>query len=379
MIPKTLSASAALVFENCEARYKAEYIDRGRAVGGTAANLGTACHEALENWINGGHHLTSEPFSSMEEMFVIAYRKLFSDDGRMAEGVEMLKRWYDRQDWEGRTVLSTERKETFDLSTSAGIIPVTYIWDRCDRLDDGSIEVVDYKSVIQPVQPEDLKTRIQPRLYALAAQIKYPEATSIWVAFDLLRYDVVATRFSVEENRDTYKYIKELAERVIASDGTNETLNPECRWCVRKDACDALTRHAAVGGTLGITDPVAAADRRAQLQYARDGLNALIGELDDVVLEYMEEAELTEFQTGATAVKAASRGTRTIDSERAAKILGPDIMSRYGKLGITQVETILKTETLTDSEKSQIKQLIRKNYGKVSLSTKPMHPFGDDD
>lgn len=384
MQPKTLSASAALVFEGCEARYKAEYIDRTPDIDGTAAALGTSCHEALEHWVANGHHLANDPFDRLVAYFDPAYAQLFSTPERYDEGVGLLRTWYDRQDWKGRTVLSTEKKETFDLTATHPTlgkvsIPFTYIWDRCDRWDDGTIEVVDYKSVALPIQPEDLKQRIQPRSYALAAQMKYPDAKRILVSYDLLRYDVVGTFFTREENIATWKYLQQLFLRVLDSDGTRESLNPECRWCVRKPACETLTRHAAGGGILGIDDPEVAASRRAQLDAAQKAIRGMVDDLDAYLLDYLEQQGELEMTTADVHVKVSARGTRKVESERAAKVLGPELMTRYGSLGVTQIDKILKDEPLTEAQKSELKQLIRKEFGKPYIQTKPVGPVDDGD
>lgn len=378
MIPKSLSATSCDSYETCPARWKANYIDRAAEEGSSAASLGTACHAALEHWIADGHYTADlerdEAMKVIKKLFTDAYRELFADDARFAEGLGMCVKWLDRQDWSGREVLSTEQKLEFPLPTSIGDIPFRYIWDRCDRLDDGSIEVVDYKTIMRPVQPEDLKHKIQPRAYALAAQLQYPDAKRIWVTYDMLRYEPVGVVFTVEENRETYRYLRNLAERIIADDAAPERLNANCRWCVRRHACETLQSHASVGGVYGITDPKAAADRRADLIHQKTAIELLVNELDEMVLQYMEESDTLEFRTERTKVVATTRATRTIDSERAAGIIGPDLLARYGKLNVSAVDEMLKGTELDDTEKSQLRQLIRKQHGKISLKTDPIAP-----
>jgi hypothetical protein len=110
--PKTLSASSALVFEGCEARFLAESIQKIPSVQNSAAALGTVCHAVLEWWVMSNYHrLPNTPFDVMVKQYDEAYFTLFSDKSRYDEGLEMCRRWYDRQDWTGRQVLSTEKKE----------------------------------------------------------------------------------------------------------------------------------------------------------------------------------------------------------------------------------------------------------------------------
>jgi hypothetical protein len=379
MMPKTFSASAALVAEQCFARYKAEYIDRAPDIQGEAGALGSACHLTLEMFVHDGHYIKSNNFDTLKLLWDLAYYNFFSDTSRYDEGLKMLKGWFDRQNWHGRKVLSTEVKETFDLKLESGIVlPFTYIWDRCDELDDGSIEVVDYKSISQPIPPEALKVRIQPRAYALAAQIKWPKAPRIWVSYDMLRYDVVSRVFTREDNVATWHYLRALAARVLAADGTEEQLNPDCRYCVRKGVCDTLNRHTLVGGVLGIDDPHEAADRRATLDYAVKALKKQINDLDEFLLDYAKREEIQDFATEATGVKITAKSKREIDPMRAATILGPELMAKYGNIGVTAIDAILKNEVLTDEQRSMLKMLATKTWGNPYIVTTPKTPLHEE-
>lgn len=381
MIPKSLSASSALVYELCPARWKAEYLERAKQPSGSAANLGTACHAALEAWVRDGHHLRfprGGGEDTMRSLFVEAYRALFADDERLEEGVELCLSWLERQDWTNRIVLSTETKLSFDLPTSAGPIPFNYIMDRFDLLEgphcaEGlvEVEVVDYKSVFLPVQPEQLKTKIQARAYGLAAQMQYPDADRVWVTFDLLRYEPVGCVFTKEENRETYRYLKALAERIIADDEAPEVLNPDCRYCVRKFECESLLSHVQAGGPLGITDPGEAAAKRAKLASAKAALEGMISELDGVILTHCEREGLTEFETDEVEVRITARKNRVIDTAMLARVVPPEVLVDKGaKVNISTVDALLRGDELSDSEKSQVRRLIRTTFTNPSVSVK---------
>jgi len=389
MIPKSLSASAAAVFEGCEARFHAEYIERTPDLSNSAALLGTVDHAALEAWVNEGHYLAGYDEQTatkvMADIYEQHYWKYFSDRDRYAEGYQMAERWRQRhRDWTGRTVLMTETKASFDLKTSIGVIPFNYIFDRLDkvtRADEGyDIEVVDYKTVGTPVQPEQMKARIQPRAYGLAAMILYPEARQVWVTYDLLRYDEVGIRLTREDNIETWNYLRHLAERIIASTGERETLNPDCSFCVRKAVCEKLKAHMRGGGVLGMMDdPEVIADERAKLDYARGAINQLMDAYDEALLRHMEENELANgFQTNSTKVTITAQKRRDADSERVAKVVGPEIMAEYGKIGITAVDDMLKDDRLTQEQKSSLRQLIRTKYGNPRIKTAPISPHDAD-
>lgn len=383
MEPKTLSASAASMFETCEARYKASYIDRAGDIAGKAGLLGNAVHEVLEVWVKDGHHVADWPSIEHQETAIrilwdALYYEYFADTEFYADGWTMIRKWLKEQDWSDRTVISTEQKKSFDIPTSKGALRFNYIMDRLDMLEDGSIDVVDYKTVRQPITHDRMSHMIQPRAYAVAAMIEYPDAPAIWVTYDLLRYGKVSVKFDRDECVRTWKYLKQLAERIYASDGTTETLNPECRFCVRKHTCETLQSNVNAGGVLSFSDLNQVTNQLAILQNARNGLDAAIGELQELGLKYAEADEMFEWETETSVAKIKASSRRDVDSERAAKIVGPEVMARYGKIGVGSIEEILKNEDLSDSQRSQLKQVIFKKWSSPRIDIKPKTPFEDD-
>lgn len=387
MHPASLSASAALKFELCEAGYRADYIDRVPELAGSAGNLGSACHEALEFWVASGQYLKfkDEPLpvrqKAMAVIWEMCYWNYFSDKSFYKQGWEMLLKWVQRENWNGRTVMECEVKKSFDIQTSRGPLKFNYILDRKDRLDNGEIEVVDYKSVARPISPADLEGRIQGRAYALAMLIEHKDENlpGVWVTFDLLRYEQVSVFFTRDQCAETYRYLQALAERIYASDGTKETLNAECRFCTRKNVCATLQKHEQFGGVLSIKTLEEATDRLAVLENKKGGLDSAIREVQELALTMAEDAEVLEWTTGDNKAKVTAKGRREIDSERLAQIVGPEIMSRYGNVGITAVDKILKEENLTASQQSEIKQLITKRFGRHYVEVKPKSPLSNED
>lgn len=380
MIPKTLSASAAQTYEACSAMYKAHYIDRVPDLSGDAAGLGTVCHNTLERWVKESHYITKGTLDFLVDIYKEEYNKMFTKADHRADGLAMIKRWFAKQTWEGREVLSCELKETFDLDVKGfGVIPITYIWDRCDELPGGIIEVIDYKSVRMPIQPDDLKERIQPRIYALSAYLKYPDAKEIWVTYDLLRYEEVGVRFTIEECRETYRYLLRLARRILADDGTKERLNPDCRYCVRASVCETLLKHQEAGGALAVTDIDLAIDRRAELNYAKLAIMKQIDDLDAFIMEKARDPEegFMEHKTANTIFKIGGKKYRKVESERLARVVPAEIYSKFAKVSVTDFDKMLASGLLTEEEEATARGCSRMTAGRPTVSTKPRTEVGD--
>lgn len=382
---KSLSASSAETYENCPAQWKANYVD-GREVqdvASSAADLGTACHEALEICVRDmlDRSMPAPDRAVMLEAFDAEYWRLFTTSDRLDEGIAMLDRWLARSGpeyWAEREVLHLEEKKTFFLPTSAGKVPVNFIWDRCDRLPDGSIEVIDYKTYVAPLQPSELQHRIQARLYSTAARLEYPEADRHWVTFDLLRYDTVGTVFSVADDRETWRYLGRLAERILSDADAPERVNGTCHWCVRRHECDALKAHVALGGVLGVSEPSDAAKRLEGVQQRLKALRTLERDLTTFLIDSMKNAgvlELPNVDDAGLDLAVEASGTRKVDAGRVAALLGPEILSEKGDISISAVDELLKGDRLSDDEKEGLRGLIYRQVGSPRLKMKRRKKF----
>lgn len=390
MLPKSISASSLLNY-SCPSRYYHENILRAETASNFAADLGSVCHQALEDYVKKDFHLDPTiKFSVLEGLYWIAYYDVFTTTEYFEEGREMLERWYNRQDWSDRDVISTESKETFEVPVTLPdgtkhMLPVTYIMDRLDVLQGGTPEVTDYKTIRERLTPEQLRHKIQARLYGVAAQMKFPQADGVWVVFDLLRYDRVGVYFSKEENRETYKILVHMAQRIIddepeGPDDKNwpkEVVNETCKYCIRKTSCETILKNAHSGGLAGMTLSWEAedqlkdmVDRRARIKWAEDAVSSARSEIDEKILDFMIADGVTELQGRETLVKITGRSTTQTDSERVRNIVGDQVWLDYSG-GITQAKfkKLLEDDRISDEQKSLLKGTQEKFPGKRYLKS----------
>jgi hypothetical protein len=401
MRPRSISASALLVFLGCRSRFYYENVLRAKDISNSAADLGTVCHAVLERWVKNGWHLVPDKkFSAMQALYVEEYFKLFTDTDRYEEGLGLLEKWYNRQDWDDRQVISTEEKLHFDVPVKLtsetgvvedGVITFNYIMDRMDLRSDGIIEVVDYKTIMRPMQPDELPHKIQPRAYGLAAQLQNKDAPKVRVTFDLLRYDKVGVTFTKEDNRNTWLQIRSIAQEIIndepdpskADDPTYvwpaETINLECKYCIRKADCKTLQAHVDAGGLKGtdlLRDETAVGrivDLRSNVKWRMDALKMLQEELDTMVMEYMQDLDLRELTGNATQVSIKARQKRAIEPGVVRDIVGESKFAEYATIGTGAVDKMLKNDPdLTDEQKAAVKTRMTKVYGGRWLDSQPV-------
>jgi hypothetical protein len=317
--------------------------------------------------------------------FMIIFQTVDAENHEwFAEGHDMLKVWFARTDFTNREVISCETKTNFPIKTSAGEIPFNYIWDRFDRITDREqeYEVVDYKTIRKMLSPDDLRKKIQARFYGLAAQIQFPEAKRIWVRFDLLRHDSVATVFTREDNKATWTFAKALAERIIAvaPEDVTETLNPECNFCVRKLACKALRSNVAGGGIWSLATTEERVNARAHLEFQRKGLDTLISDLDQILLEEAAKLEMTELTSADYILKVTQGSRRQVDAERVQHLVPTEMFYKYGGVRLTMADftKLLKDPGLDPATKAKLEGLVYRSPGELKLRIEPKNPIDDE-
>ncbi len=399
MIPKSLSATAMDVATKCMARYAAENFDRAdKGDSGMPAMLGSACHNALEFYVKAVYieKVAERSWDLLLTYYKMHYTLIFDTMDTVGpvfdDGVEMLKNWFERTDLSDVNVLSVEAKEPFPVKVTDkhGVqhhIPFNYIFDRLDQLDEDTYRVVDYKTVRWGYGPDELRLKLQARAYAVAAQIKFPHAKRIWVVFDLLRHDAVGTVFTKEENANTYRYIRKWAKNILDTDydltadppinEAKESINDECKFCIRKAVCGELMKNRAVGGVVGLSMPELV-DRRALIQGQVAALKSLETELDDHLKALAQHDDLETLSSNQNEVYWARSKRRAIERIDVLEgILGPALFERVGSKSVTmgKLDMLLKPKdnTLTPEQKAQVKALIRDNYGEPYVKTRSLN------
>lgn len=387
MIPRTLSATALQTASLCLARFHAEHIVRSKGAAGDAALAGSAAHGALEMFVVNCY-LKKEAEPTLDLLLVyyeLSYVQTFGssdfDTEIFREGVAMLKAWHKRTDFSTFTVLSAEVKESFPIPAMVdGVkveIPFNYILDRFDDMGDDVYRVNDYKTNRWGVTPSELRNKIQARCYALAMQIKFPNAKQIWVEFDMLRHDgPVGVTFTREDNIATWKWLKREAQRIIDTPDDRpipETINPECNFCVRKSTCGTVRKNILVGGILSFGTVLEIVDKRAELEYQKKAIAAAIDEMDTAIIAAAKEEDIFEFETEMNKLTFASSSRRSVDADRVFMVIGPDLARKYGgsSIKMADFDALITDPSLTPQQKKQLSGLVFSNRGEPRVAVKP--------
>lgn len=362
MIPTSVSASALEVAEQCLARYKALAIEKGTGFKNSSALLGTTLHSALEKFVDPGLMRSgSWDWDFLVLCYEVAYEQNFGvDKERYDEGLKILRDWFNRPDQQADIqsveILSREVKKSFQvpyvLNGEKKEVPCNYIIDRFDKISDKVYRVVDYKSQIYPLVPNDLRNKIQARIYALAVQIEYPDAEGVWVEYDFLRYDRVSTLFTRDDNVETWRWLKRAVQRIVDTSENDppETLNENCRYCVRRFRCSAIQTNIRVDGIYSLNEDQLA-DLLFHLTAQEKAIKSAKEEVELQLLRYADKNNMLEWEANGLSVKVTSKRRRVVDNKKIREILGP-LANEYIKMNLSDIDKLREDDRLTDEQKS---------------------------
>jgi hypothetical protein len=376
---KSLSASALETAIACPARFKVTNVDHAADESNDAADVGRVVHAALEVYVRASVVEKSEDQSldflthCYRQQYPLIFGSLDVAAPTFVDGLSMLKPWHARTSFDGCEVLLLETKEDFPVPIPADpgvFIPFRYIFDRLDQLDETTYRVVDYKTIRANLNHEQLRRKLQARVYGLAAQIRHKDATRIYVEFDLLRHDRIGVVYSREENVDTWRLIKTKAQELWLMDDVPEQINSDCRYCVRAASCETLRSNINAGGIYSIDKIEEVVDLRRLLADQINGITSVVADLDEQLLKHMQQTEQLKIQGIESEAEVAIRYARSVTNpSEVARIVGPEIASRYGNFRLGDIDAMLKSEELTLEQKRQIQTYIRRAPGEPKIRT----------
>lgn len=380
---RSVSPTALLTASMCTSRWYAENVIGGRGFSTPAADLGTACHSALEWYVKTAVIEGKQPQTekTLLEFFQMFYLKVFKDHDfelpQYEAGVQMMRTWHKRnRSWDKFEVVSLEQKRSVTVDTPAGSIPCNFIIDRLDRLDEKTMRVVDYKTWRNKLYPEDVKRTIQGRVYALAVKVMYPEVERVLVTYDQLRYNEVGVFFELKDLEEAWRWLNKRVRYLLDLEEADikETVNPQCGFCVKKNNCGAFRKHIEAGGILGKTD-AQLLERLADLKNASAMITSAMTEIEEAITQRAEDdedGELYHTRMDGTELEAkiAPRYGSFVVEEEVLALVGQEVYLRHATIGTAGHKRMLDDPELTPEQVIALKSLKKRSAKEPALNFK---------
>ena len=289
-----LSFSKLSRFETCPLSYKLHYLDRLTSEPGVPLLFGSAVHAALEHLVR--EHMHEERAGALpEDRAAELWQEAWAKSGMSGidvfrEGLDIVHRFVREQGLlEHHDVLAVEK----EFRITVGGFNVLGYLDRVDRVDDETVEVIDYKTNRQLFTREETDASLQMSLYHLAAQELWPWAKKVRLTFWMLRHGLrQTTERTADDIEGTRRYVETLGTTINKAREFPAKLNSNCVYCDHRKHCPTYT-DALEGKREFICedkgDLEAVAKEREEVARLAKVLYARKGELEGVIKTALKE------------------------------------------------------------------------------------------
>jgi RecB family exonuclease len=291
-----LSYSRLTRFEQCPLSFKLHYIEKRQAEPGIPLRFGKLMHAVLERLLREViDDERSGPLSEARALELL--REAWAAEGLTGldlfhEGIDILKTFVrDQGALDHQDVLAIEREFTLPV----GPFSVLGFIDRVDRVDDETVEVIDYKTNHQLFTRDEVDTSLQMSLYHLAALRLWPWAKKVRLTFHMLRHGLrMTTERSPEQLEAALAYVETLGRRTEAAKEFPPRLNTNCSYCDHRRHCPAYAE--ALTGKRDVVcedlaDLEAVAREREEVARLAKVLYTRKDELEAVLKAHLQDAD----------------------------------------------------------------------------------------
>ncbi len=236
-LPRPLSHSSMYLFNECPRKYKFKYVDRIPEKPRHFFSFGSSVHAALEFF----YGVKSLPAPSLEQLLA-AYKEHWISAGYKDPAQE--QQYFE----DGKQILiSFHQKHVRDFALpyfveysfnfSVEGVPVTGKVDRIDKLEDGTLSIVDYKTG-KALAKGRVQTDGQLTMYQLACEQLLGAKVSRLAFYHLPSL----TQQAVERHDDGLvdglkRRITATAEAIVSEKFDPTPDESKCRWCDYKPIC----------------------------------------------------------------------------------------------------------------------------------------------
>jgi len=237
-----LSASAIDRYETCPLQFKLEKEWRLPGEIPAAVQYGAAMHRVLRSYYDGLR--LQRPFSDEallkqleDDLSMAGIEDAYQHELYQQKGAGQLRDFLDAAArLSPSTVLHTE--EAFEIRLRGTIVAGRI--DRVDKLKDGGIVIVDYKTG-KPRTQEDADESLQLAIYVLAAREKWNYRVDHLVFYNLEENAPVITRRSDLQLQEMAQKVEAVAEKIL--EGKFEaTPGRHCGFCAYRNLCPATEK-----------------------------------------------------------------------------------------------------------------------------------------
>ena len=264
-LPRPLSHSSISLYTECPLKYKLKYVDKIPEKPKHFFSFGQSVHLALE-FFYGGKALPApsleELHQSLKENWVsVGYRDQEQEAEYFQQGKDILTGYYKKHAAKFELPLHVE----YNFQLTVDGVPVTGKVDRIDRLDDGRLSILDYKTG-KKLAVDRIETDAQLTMYQLACESGLGAEVGKLTFYHLpsLKPHSVGRRPEALVGGLRRKIV-DTAAAIVAERFDPKPSESACRWCDYKAYCPIFAKQPAAA-----TSPPADGDLAALIDRYGD-------------------------------------------------------------------------------------------------------------
>jgi RecB family exonuclease len=242
---KSLSASSIESYERCPLQFKLSRDWHIPEEAPAALQYGSAMHLALRHYYDAVRFERPVTSADVVQIFRDEFAKAAITEDYQRElyeqqGVRQLQDFIAAAQSNLPSVLHTEQ----GFEVEIGGAQVSGRIDRIDRVEDGSVRIVDYKTG-NPRSEKDADKSLQLSIYALAAARKWDYKVSALALQNLEDGSMAVTRRDETQLGKATEQVREAAAN-IAAGKFEATPGYHCEWCAYRSLCPATEKSLRV-------------------------------------------------------------------------------------------------------------------------------------
>ncbi len=238
MRKQTLSPSKISAYLACPVKYKWTYVDdRGKwyLKSKSYYSFGTSLHSVLQRFHDSGDEgvtTTHQAIAALEESWIDAgYSSQDEMMEALAEGKAIVETYLEGLRMEPVTAKTILIEKT--LRKDLGAFTLLGRLDRVDERDDGTLEIVDYKSGRDNVTSQDIQTDLAMSIYQILVSAAYPGKSVLATIVALRTNRKASYGMAAAEIESVESDLKMIGAEIMNRDFENmlPVRKPLCEYC----------------------------------------------------------------------------------------------------------------------------------------------------
>jgi len=373
-----ISYSGLDTFSTCPAKYKYQYLDRIRTPKSKEAIFGILIHECLKVF-----HDPSQPTPLLEDQLLKYFTEkwddsIYQDTQEEAfafhQGIDILKRYYLQNQNQMFNIVNLETPFQIPILDDQ----ITGRIDRIDKLDDGSFEVIDYKTTKKMPAQEMVDNNFQLSVYYLGIASRWPslekENRPVKLSLYYLRHgEKLSALIDNKQIKETKEKILDLINQINESKFEPKQ-NPLCDWCQYQRYCP-LHKHKFVQEQSPTPDDNKIQEVIKEYFSIKDKQSTdtkRLAELKESINQYCDAKNIDRIFGDNGYITRLSQQRFSYDIDKVKRILEP--INKWNQiLTIDKAKFKKVIDSLPYDLKKQINQAktLQREFKTISMSKKP--------